>query len=107
MAIDAIGFGLMAIWLGAMQLVLDKGQEADWFEATWIRWVTALSVAAFLGFVARELIHRDPIVQLRVLTNRNFLVRHADRRAVRRCALRRHGAAAAVSADSDGLLGAG
>ncbi|MGA8781721.1 MAG: DHA2 family efflux MFS transporter permease subunit, partial [Terracidiphilus sp.] len=72
-AIDAIGFGLMAIWLGALQLVLDKGQEADWFEADWIRWVTALSVAAFLGFVARELIHRDPIVQLRVLSNRNFL----------------------------------
>jgi len=72
-AIDAIGFGLMAVWLGAMQLVLDKGQEADWFGAAWIRWVTAISVAAFLGFVARELLHRDPIVQLRVLTNRNFL----------------------------------
>jgi DHA2 family multidrug resistance protein len=72
-AIDAIGFGLMAVWLGAMQLVLDKGQEADWFEASWIRWVTMLSTAAFLGFVARELIHRDPIVQLRVLRNRNFL----------------------------------
>ena len=72
-AIDAIGFGLMAIWLGALQLVLDKGQEADWFGAAWIRWVTALSIAAFLGFVARELIHRDPIVQLRVLSNRNFL----------------------------------
>jgi MFS transporter, DHA2 family, multidrug resistance protein len=73
-AIDAIGFGLMAVWLGAMQLVLDKGQEADWFEATWICWVTAVSVAAFLGFVVRELVHRDPIVQLHVLTNRNFFM---------------------------------
>jgi MFS transporter, DHA2 family, multidrug resistance protein len=73
-AIDSIGFGLMAIWLGAMQLVLDKGQEADWFEETWIRWLTALSAAAFLGFVARELLHRDPIVQLRALVNRNFCV---------------------------------
>jgi DHA2 family multidrug resistance protein len=73
-AIDAIGFGLMAVWLGALQLVLDKGQEADWFGATWIRWVTAISIAAFLGFVAREVIHRDPIVQLRVLLNRNFCV---------------------------------
>ena len=72
-AIDAIGFGLMAIWLGAMQLVLDKGQEADWFGATWIRWVTAISVAAFLGFFTRELTNRDPIVQLRVLGNRSFL----------------------------------
>jgi DHA2 family multidrug resistance protein len=72
-AIDGIGFGLMAVWLGAMQLVLDKGQEADWFGATWICWTTAISVFAFLGFVARELLHRDPLVQLRILTNRNFL----------------------------------
>ena len=72
-AIDSIGFGLMAIWLGSMQLILDKGQEADWFEATWIRWLTAACVAAFVGFVARELAARDPIVQLRTLTNRNFL----------------------------------
>ena len=32
-AIDYLGFGLMAIWLGTLQLLLDKGQEADWFEA--------------------------------------------------------------------------
>src|SRR5271157_2711534 len=32
-AIDALGFALMAVWLGSLQLVLDKGQEADWFEA--------------------------------------------------------------------------
>ena len=71
-AIDAIGFGLMAVWLGSLQLVLDKGQEADWFEATWIRWLTALSVAMFLGFIARELLCRDPIVQLHALLDRNF-----------------------------------
>jgi DHA2 family multidrug resistance protein len=71
-AIDSMGFGLMAVWLGVMQLVLDKGQEADWFEASWVCWLTALSAAAFLGFVARELLARDPIVQLRILSNRNF-----------------------------------
>jgi DHA2 family multidrug resistance protein len=71
-AIDSIGFGLMAVWLGAMQLVLDKGQEADWFEASWICWLTAFSAAAFMGFVAREFLTRDPIVQLRALYNRNF-----------------------------------
>jgi MFS transporter, DHA2 family, multidrug resistance protein len=71
-AIDYLGFGLMALWLGTMQLVLDKGQEADWFEATWICWLTAVSVIAFGGFVVRELICGDPIVQLRALANRNF-----------------------------------
>ena len=73
-AIDYLGFGLMAVWLGSMQLVLDKGQESDWFGATWICWTTALSTATFLGFVVRELTNRDPIVQLRALLNRNFSV---------------------------------
>ncbi len=71
-AIDYLGFGLMAVWLGAMQLVLDKGQEADWFEASWIRIVAAISAVAFVGFVVRELRNGEPIVQLRILLNRNF-----------------------------------
>ncbi len=74
MAVDALGFGLMAVWLGTMQLVLDKGQEADWFGASWIRWTTAVSMAAFAGFVARELLCQDPIVELRALKNRNFCI---------------------------------
>jgi MFS transporter, DHA2 family, multidrug resistance protein len=71
-AIDYTGFAMMAVWLGTMQLILDKGQEADWFGADWIRWLTVLSSVAFLAFVAWELINGDPIVQLRVLKNRNF-----------------------------------
>lgn len=73
-ASDYLGFGLMAVWLGTMQLVLDKGQEADWFAATWIRLTTAICVAAFIGFVVREIRIREPIVQLRILLNRNFCV---------------------------------
>ncbi len=70
--IDGLGFGLMAIWLGTLQLVLDKGQEADWFEADWIRWTLAVSCVALVAFVWRQLTHRDPIVQLRIFLNRNF-----------------------------------
>jgi DHA2 family multidrug resistance protein len=73
-AIDFLGFGLMALWLGAMQLVLDKGQEADWFQASWICWMAAISVIALAGFILREILHRDPIVELRVLRNRDFAV---------------------------------
>jgi DHA2 family multidrug resistance protein len=73
-AIDALGFGLMALWLGTLQLVLDKGQEADWFEAVWIRWTLILSIAACVGFVVREIKAREPIVQLHVLLDRNFTV---------------------------------
>ena len=71
-AIDYLGFGLMAVWLGTLQLLLDKGQEADWFGATWICWIAAASTLALAGFILREFTHRDPIVQLRVLANRNF-----------------------------------
>jgi len=70
--IDGLGFGLMAIFLGALQLVLDKGQDADWFSAVWLRWVAVLSLACFVGFVVRELLADEPIVNLRVFTNRNF-----------------------------------
>jgi DHA2 family multidrug resistance protein len=71
-AIDYLGFGLMAVWLGTLQLVLDKGQEADWLAATWIRWTLGASVIALLGFILREFMSREPIVQLRILAERNF-----------------------------------
>jgi DHA2 family multidrug resistance protein len=73
-AIDYAGFAFMALWLGSLQLVLDKGQESDWFGAVWIRCALFISVAAFFAFVVRELRCRDPIVQLHVLRNRNFVV---------------------------------
>ena len=72
-AIDYLGFGLMAVWLGAMQLVLDKGQEADWFEAKLDSLAARQSPPprswALSSASSRS---REPIVQLRVLRNRNF-----------------------------------
>jgi DHA2 family multidrug resistance protein len=72
--IDGVGFGLLALWLGTLQTVLDKGQDADWFNAVWIRWFSVVSVAAFVGFVAWELRSDHPIADLRVFKNRNFAV---------------------------------
>jgi DHA2 family multidrug resistance protein len=72
--IDFIGFGLLAVWLATMQIVLDKGQEADWFGADWIRWFTLISIAAFVGFIAWEFSVEHPLVDLRVFKNRNFTV---------------------------------
>jgi DHA2 family multidrug resistance protein len=72
--IDYAGFMAMALWLGSLQLVLDKGQEDDWFAATWICATAALSLAAMAAFIWRELAVADPIVNLRVLKNRNFSV---------------------------------
>jgi DHA2 family multidrug resistance protein len=71
---DAWGLGLLAVWLGALQIILDKGQEDDWFGATWIRWATLILVVALIAFLIRELTHDKPLVQLRIFANRNFLI---------------------------------
>ncbi|MBI3565541.1 MAG: DHA2 family efflux MFS transporter permease subunit [Elusimicrobia bacterium] len=71
-AIDYIGFGLMALGIGLFQLVLDKGQESDWFGATWICWSSAVALAALAAFVWWELRQLHPILNLRLLTDRNF-----------------------------------
>ncbi len=72
--IDFIGFGLLALWLATLQITLDKGQEADWFSAEWVRWFTGISAAAMIAFIARELTVQHPLVDLRILKNRNFAV---------------------------------
>jgi MFS transporter, DHA2 family, multidrug resistance protein len=71
--LDGLGLGLLAIWLGALQIILDKGQEDDWFGATWIRWASVILVVALVAFLYRELTHDKPLVDLRVFRNRNFL----------------------------------
>jgi len=72
--IDAVGFGLLTIWLATLQIVLDKGQQADWFASSWIAWFSVISVAALGALIVRELRTREPIVDLRVFRNRNFWV---------------------------------
>ena len=72
--IDYLGFGLMALALGTMQLVLDKGQEEEWFASNFITGFAILSFIAVVAFVIWELRSREPIVDLRVLANRNFAV---------------------------------
>src|SRR5277367_4134232 len=71
--IDGIGLGLLAVWLASLQIILDKGQEDDWFGATWIRWTSALLVISFVAFLIREFKHDKPLVDLRVFRHRNFL----------------------------------
>jgi DHA2 family multidrug resistance protein len=72
--IDYIGFGFLALWLGTFQIILDKGQEADWFGSVWVRWFAAVSVISMLVFIIHELRSEHPLVDLRVLRNRNLAV---------------------------------
>ena len=71
---DGLGLGLLAVWLGALQIILDKGQEDDWFGATWIRWAAAILVVALVAFLIREFTQDKPLVRLEVFRNRNFAV---------------------------------
>jgi len=72
--IDYIGFALLAVWLGTMQIVLDKGQEADWLGAEWVRWFTLTSVLSFFSFIWWEFQTDHPLVDLHVFKNRNFTI---------------------------------
>jgi DHA2 family multidrug resistance protein len=72
--IDAFGFALMALALATLQIILDKGQEWDWFGSLWIRWLIAICGVSTVSFILWELYVEEPIVKLRVFRNRNFLV---------------------------------
>jgi DHA2 family multidrug resistance protein len=71
-AFDNIGFGLLVVWTGSLQIVLDKGQEDDWFGATWVRWTVAALAASFLLWVWHCWTHPNGLVDLHVLRDRNF-----------------------------------
>lgn len=71
-AFDNIGFGLLVVWTGCLQVVLDKGQEDDWFSAVWVRWAVAALVIAFVLWIWRSWTHPKGLVDLHVLKDRNF-----------------------------------
>jgi DHA2 family multidrug resistance protein len=71
---DNIGLGTLVVWTGCLQIILDKGQEDDWFGAIWIRWAAVLLVVSFGWFVWHSWRSEHPLVNLRVLKNRNFAV---------------------------------
>ncbi len=72
--IDYLGFGLMAAGLGALQILLDRGQEEDWFASTAMCWLAVVAAIGLVLFIVRELKTEHPIVDLRILLNRNFAI---------------------------------
>ena len=71
---DGLGLGALVVWTGTLQVVLDKGQEDDWFSATWICWAVGAMAAAFVYWVWRSWFQKDTLVDLKVLKDRNFRV---------------------------------
>jgi MFS transporter, DHA2 family, multidrug resistance protein len=71
--VDYIGFGLIAVGLGALQVLLDKGQEDDWLGSDFIRGVALVAGLGILAAILWELFWaEEPMVDLPLLKNRNF-----------------------------------
>ena len=71
---DYVGLITLIIGVGALQIVLDKGNDLDWFESSFILMGTALSVVALAAFIIWEMTDKHPIVNLRLFAYRNFRI---------------------------------
>jgi DHA2 family multidrug resistance protein len=72
--IDYTGLGFVALGLGTLQVVLDKGQRDDWFESNFILWLTVISVASLIFVIFWEWRHKDPIIDLHLFRESSFAV---------------------------------
>ena len=70
--VDYIGFGLLAIGIGALQILLDKGQEDDWFGSHFILTLAIVAAVCLVALVIYEWYQKEPIVDVRLFANRNF-----------------------------------
>jgi len=72
MGVDAWGIGMLAVGMGALQIMLDKGQEKDWFGSILIRVLCVVALVCLAAFVLRELRAKDPIVHFSLMHSRTF-----------------------------------
>ncbi len=70
--LDYIGFSLLALGVGALQIMLDKGQEDDWFGSHFIMLLAITAVVCLTALIFYEWFHKDPIVDVRLFKNANF-----------------------------------
>ena len=72
--LDRIGLALLVLWVGSMQIMVDKGKELDWFGSTEIILLALSAAIGFVFFLVWELGAAQPIVDLRLFARRNFLM---------------------------------
>jgi len=70
--IDTVGLGLLVIWVGSLQVMLDTGKDADWFSSTSIVVEAIIAAVGFCAFIIWELTEQHPIVDLSLFRFRNF-----------------------------------
>ena len=72
MPVDLVGLVLLVVWISAMQIMLDKGKELDWFSSPLIVGLLIVAVIGFAAFMIWELTAKDPVVNLKVFRHRSF-----------------------------------
>jgi len=70
--VDYLGIAYLALGLGLLQIVLDRGQRADWFASAWVVYATLISGGCLVALIVRELRFPDPILDLRMFKLRDF-----------------------------------
>ena len=72
--IDGVGLLLLFVWVGALQVLLDKGKDLDWFNSPFIVILLLVTVVAFAAWLIWELTDKNPIVDLSLLKSRSFTI---------------------------------
>lgn len=72
--IDFIGMGALILWLLSMQIVLDKGQQYNWFDCAWICWLSGFSLVMLTFLIIWELEYKNSFMKIRLFKDKNFLV---------------------------------
>ena len=70
--VDYWGIGLLALWVGSLQLALDLGQQRDWFSSPFIATLVVLACGGLVAFLVRELMANEPVIDLRVFRLRSY-----------------------------------
>jgi MFS transporter, DHA2 family, multidrug resistance protein len=74
LSVDGIGIVLVTLASAALEIALDRGQIDDWFGSTFICWALAIGIGGWTATVVWELNRKDPIIDFRMLANRNFAI---------------------------------
>jgi MFS transporter, DHA2 family, multidrug resistance protein len=73
-SIDYWGIGMLTVGMGALQIMLDKGQQEDWFSSKMIVVVTIIAVVGLTAFIIREFLVKHPIIDLRIFKDRTYSI---------------------------------
>jgi MFS transporter, DHA2 family, multidrug resistance protein len=72
--IDSIGLALLVVWVGSLQIMLDTGKDADWFNSISILILGLVALVGFIAFMIWEISEKHPIIDLSLFKNRNFSI---------------------------------